>query len=199
MASQQHQRCLRATRASEPAEQRSSTAGPGPLRLPLRADRPSDPRHSLPDASAPSRPQRFRRAPPEGPSVTASLPGPAGRAPPSRPSGSNRHRHHSKGREGETSRRLLGAVERAHPRRARRLSEGAELSPATPHPAGKAPTTPAASPPRPKMGKRLTQNGAGRLTAAHARRASRPAAAAGRHLRPRPLSALPLVPAPPRF
>lgn len=49
------------------------------------------------------------------------------------------------------------------------------------------------------MGKSRTQNGAGRLTAAHARRVPRAAAAAGRRPRLPPPPSLPLVPAPPRL
>lgn len=71
-------------------------------------------------------------------------------------------------------------------------------SPPTP-PAGQTPIAPAASLPRPKMGKSRTQNGAGRLTAAHARRVPRAAAAAGRRPRLPPPPSLPLVPAPPRL
>lgn len=132
---------------------RRAGASPPPAALPHRRPRPPpcwltdrSPQHRgkaaprpLPDAqraaSAPSRPERFRRAPPEGPSVTASLPGPAGRAPPSRPSGSDRHRHHSRGYEDEASRCLLGALEGAR-RQACRLREGPlpGLSPAAPRP-----------------------------------------------------------------
>lgn len=59
----------------------------------------------------------------------------AGRAPPSRPSGSDRHRHHSRGYEDEASRCLLGALEGAR-RQACRLREGPlpGLSPAAPRP-----------------------------------------------------------------
>lgn len=53
-----------------------------------------------------------------------------------------------------------------------------------PPPAEKSPTTPATFLLRPKMGKSLTQNGAGRLTAAHALCVPRAAAAAGRRRRP---------------
>lgn len=186
----------RGERMGPPPHRRSTPAGSAERsgwRRPLAGPRLTGPLgrlfRALPAGGSAARRQRRRRRPS---TAAASLPGPAGPAPAPSPSSGRGGRC---GRRHRPTRGRTAGKNRSSSEGGRRLPAAPAAAAARPPPAGEAPATPAPSLPRPKMGKSLTQNGAGRLTAAHAPCAPRAAAAAGRRLRPPPPP--PSLPPPP--